>query len=91
MSRMVKRNGAAAAAPLFIPPATVAAIGRAIFGAHWQSPFAKALKVQDQTMRRWTNDGCPLSLVGAMRTLLQDRAGEIGVALTSLAEFRDEA
>ncbi len=73
-----------------IPPATVAAAGRTLFGSHWQSPLAKALKVHDQVMRRWTNDGCPASHAAALEELLRDRAVEIGQVLKNLAMFETD-
>src|SRR5947199_10229180 len=60
-----------------IPSALIASAGRAIFGAHWQAPLAKTLRIQDQTMRRWTNDGCPTAIVGQLRLVLKERAEEI--------------
>ena len=78
------------AAPDIIPSATVADIGRAIFGPHWQVPLAKALKVQDQMVRRWTNDGCPAPLMKNLRTILEARATEIQRVLKVLEEFEIE-
>lgn len=74
-----------------IPSNIVGNIGRAVFGTHWQAPLAKALKVQDQTMRRWTNDGCPVTAVATLRTILKEREIEIGKALVSLAQFDEPA
>lgn len=70
-----------------IPPDVLAEIGRATFGSHWQEPLAKALKVQSQAVRRWTNDGCPALSLGALRVILESRAAEISRILKVLDEF----
>jgi hypothetical protein len=74
-----------------IPPNALAEIGRAVFGQHWQGPLARALKVHDRTVRRWTNDGCPSDLTGQLRAILEERQKEIHRALGALAEFGEEA
>ena len=43
----------------------------------WQPQLARALKVPDQSVRRWTNDGAPVDTLAKLRTLLTDRAEEI--------------
>ena len=85
----IKKN--APETPTLIPSNIVASIGRAVFGSHWQAPLAKALKIQDQTMRRWTNDGCPASIAATLRTILKERELEIGNALVSLSQFDEPA
>lgn len=73
-----------------IPSALVASTGRAIFGAHWQAQLAKTLRVHDQTMRRWTNDGCPTAMVEHLRVVLKERAEEIARALRDLEGIKEE-
>lgn len=73
-----------------IPPVAVAETGRALFGPVWQISLAKAMKVQDQVMRRWTNDGCPKDMGPRMRQLLSARAEEISRAMASLEEYPEE-
>ena len=70
-----------------IPPATVGGIGRALFGPHWQAPLARAMKVAEQAMRRWTNDGVPASHAEDLREILAARAKEIQGVLKELEEF----
>ncbi len=60
-----------------IPPETIADIGRAIYGPIWQGALAKALKVQEQTVRRWTNDGAPAEIAVPMRLLLAEREADV--------------
>lgn len=73
-----------------IPPLAVAETGRALFGPVWQMSLAKAMKVQDQAMRRWTNDGCPTDMAPRMRQLLAARAEEISRAILTLDEYPQE-
>jgi hypothetical protein len=70
-----------------ITPKILSAAGRTLFGSLWQSPLAKALKVHDQVMRRWTNDGCPAMHAPTLDRLLRERAEEISQVLASLAAF----
>ncbi len=63
--------------PGIIPAQVIADIGRAAFGAQWQPQLARALKVPDQSIRRWTNDGAPVETLAKLRMLLTARAEEI--------------
>ncbi len=63
--------------PGIISAQIIADIGRAAFGVQWQPQLARALKVPDQSVRRWTNDGAPVEVLAKLRVLLKDRAEEI--------------
>jgi hypothetical protein len=82
-----KRGNSGAKNLTIIPPQILAAAGRALYGSHWQSPLAKALKVHDQLMRRWTNDGCPASHASSLGRLLHDRAQEVSDVLMRVSAF----
>lgn len=72
-----------------IPSAIVASTGRAIFGSHWQAQLAKTLRIHDQTMRRWTNDGAPSEISKQLRAVLKERAEEITQALQKLDSLEE--
>ncbi|HYD18645.1 MAG TPA: hypothetical protein VEF76_09215 [Patescibacteria group bacterium] len=63
--------------PNLIPAQVVADIGRAAFGQQWQPQLARAMKVPEQSVRRWTNDGCPVDMLAKFRKLLDERQVEI--------------
>ncbi len=75
--------------PGIIPSATVAAIGRAAFGDHWQASLAVVLKVDERAVRRWTNDGCPIALSEKLRPLLQSRAEDIQKMIEVLEDLEE--
>ncbi len=56
----------------------LAAIGRALYGDHWQSPFAAALDINRETIRRWLNGAMPFGpkhpVWRDVRALLEARA-----------------
>lgn len=60
-----------------ISPQVLADIGRAAFGVQWQPQLARALKVPEQHIRRWTNDGAPVDNLAKLRLILSDRTDEI--------------
>lgn len=60
-----------------ISPQVLADIGRAAFGVQWQPQLARALKVPEQHIRRWTNDGAPVDTLAKLRLILTDRTDEI--------------
>ena len=90
MKVLMKKNQASKH-PGLIPPTTIAEIGRAIFGPHWQAPLARAMKVQEQVVRRWTNDGCPVMLHTKLHDLLNERVADIHRVLGELETFSVEA
>jgi hypothetical protein len=71
----------------FISPQDVADTGRAAFGQQWQPQMARALRLSDQAIRRWTNDGCPVDMLSALRGLLHGRAMEISKAEQELEKY----
>lgn len=60
-----------------ISPQVLADIGRAAFGVQWQPQLARALKVPEQHIRRWTNDGAPVDNLSKLRLILDARTEEI--------------
>lgn len=56
----------------------LAAIGRALYGDHWQSPLAAALDINRETIRRWLNGAMPFGPAHPVwrdvRALLEARA-----------------
>jgi hypothetical protein len=73
--------------PGLVSAADIASIGRATFGQQWQPQMATALKVADQVVRRWTNDGCPTDMLPRLRQMLADRAVAISNAEHSLEKY----
>ena len=73
--------------PGLVSAADIANIGRAAFGQQWQPQMARALKVADQAVRRWTNDGCPTDMLPRLRQMLADRAGEITTIEHALEKY----
>ncbi len=60
-----------------ISPQVLADIGRAAFCVQWQPQLARALKVPEQHIRRWTNDGAPVDNLAKLRLILDARTEEI--------------
>lgn len=50
-------------------PELLAAAGRALFGAEWQQPLARAVSVNPRTMRRWVAGDIAIS-DGVLRDLV---------------------
>lgn len=73
--------------PGFISPQDVADTGRAAYGQQWQPQMARALRLSDQAIRRWTNDGCPSDMLPALRGLLHTRAMEISKVEQELEKY----
>jgi len=61
-----------------IPPHLIIDLGRSLFGAYWQRPFAKAMNITERSLHRWSNDGCPSSFLPALRKLLSERVADAG-------------
>jgi len=66
-------------------PATLATIGRALYGERWQTALAADLGVADRTMRRWAagTSAMPSGLEADLRRLLEERGAEIGRLLAA--------
>jgi transcriptional regulator with XRE-family HTH domain len=66
-------------------PDHLAAIGRALYGARWQSDMADALGVDRRTIRRWMagQNPVPAAADAEMRRLLERRGAEIGRLLAA--------
>lgn len=60
--------------------------GEALFGSRWQSALARALDVDDRTMRRWVSgeNGMPAGVNIDLLRLLTERASDIGALLPRL-------
>lgn len=60
--------------------------GEALFGAHWQTPLSRELRVDIRRMRYWANDACPVppGVAEEIRTLLVIRARRIVDVATRL-------
>lgn len=60
-------------------PATLAAIGRALYGPSWQQALADALGVNVRTMRRWAKGefDIPDGIWGELTTLCHTRGAEL--------------
>ncbi|MDF3025624.1 MAG: hypothetical protein K0R10_2985 [Alphaproteobacteria bacterium] len=70
-----------------ISPQVLADIGRAAFGVQWQPQLARALKVPEQHIRRWTNDGAPVDNLSKLRLILDGRTEEISRMAKQLDEY----
>ena len=55
-------------------PDTLAAVGQALFGSHWQEPMADALLVSSRTVRYWIagREQIPIGIWGELRDLIAD-------------------
>lgn len=73
--------------PGLVSAADIASIGRAAFGQQWQPQMAHAMKIADQVIRRWTNDGCPSDMLPRLRQMLADRAVAISNAEQTLEKY----
>lgn len=60
-------------------PATLSAIGRALYGPSWQKPLSIALTVNDRTLRRWLNGDfdIPQGVWPELVTLCRERGTEL--------------
>lgn len=72
-----------------IPPQIVADFGRSVFGPHWQVPLAKALRIPEQTLRRWTNDGGPQETLPKMMRILAEHETDIARLRVLLGEYAE--
>ncbi|WP_304175917.1 hypothetical protein [Phenylobacterium aquaticum] len=79
-------------------PDDLAAKGRALCGARWQTALAAELGVADRTMRRWLAGDSPVpeAVEARLRAMLKRRHDELGDLSAGgvrapQAEFRDEA
>jgi hypothetical protein len=52
-----------------IPPDILALVGRALFGDRWQHSMARALDVNERTVRRWAQDGAPEWIAQPLRKI----------------------
>lgn len=65
-------------------PDTLASIGRALYGARWQSDLARALDVSDRQLRRWVAGATiPPGVADDCRALLSARQAEIAGLLAA--------
>lgn len=61
-------------------------IGELLYGEWWQSPLARALGVNDRTMRRWAiGKGAPEAHAKTILALLAQRRGAIDEMLAHLS------
>lgn len=55
-----------------------APVGEALYGPRWQSELARALGVNERTVRRWTaNGGLPDAYLPEIRELVRARIAEL--------------
>jgi hypothetical protein len=60
-------------------PASLAKIGRALYGDRWQSELARALDVEDRTVRYWVSSqrAIPEGVEPTLRVLCLARVAEL--------------
>lgn len=73
-------------------PELLTAIGQVLFGNPWQSQLARALGVNDRTVRGWLQErrGMPSGLAGDLRWLCLGRQRELAEALTLLEQASND-
>jgi hypothetical protein len=51
-------------------------VGLALWGAHWQSPLARVLSVNDRTVRRWVSGESPVpsGIWGDLDGIIRERS-----------------
>lgn len=66
-----------------LTPSSLEAIGRALYGRHWQTELAEALNVADRTVRRYLDGSreMPEWMPDELRKLAATRSGEIQAAI----------
>lgn len=72
-------------------PGTLTAIGEALYGSQWQSELARALDVNDRTVRRWASgkNALPEKLSEELSVLCAER-GQSLVEIAAKLRRSDE-
>lgn len=70
-------------------PEQLCSVGEALFGPHWRSPLADALKINIRTVQRWAAGTFPIpsSALPEMREALELRRLAIGKLLDDTKPF----
>ena len=64
-----------------ISPHELVLIGRAIYGAHWKTPMAADLQVNDRTVERWERQGAPDTIATELLQAYTEKIGHLGQAM----------
>lgn len=72
-------------------PELLREVGESLYGRLWQSDLARALGVNDRTMRRWASgeSSMPPGLAGNLVKACRVRTGEIAAMIDKLRSVRD--
>lgn len=73
-----------------IPPECLIEMGRAAYGDDWQSPLARALNIDEKSLRDWAKNGAPAWVCGQLRGYLNWRAQEISEALKFFEPWKSD-